>query len=102
MRLISNPSLIKRYAIIGRYASLVGLVILVGGLLFSIVVPPTRTAQNPALQVVPLATLVVGFLICNLRIYHSDRWVRPPRSDDALDAAPQALHDRHAFHAHRR
>jgi hypothetical protein len=98
MRLISNASLIKRNAAIGRYASLAGLVVLVGGLVFSIVVPP---GQRPELQFIPLVTLLFGFLLSNLGIFYSNRWVRPPRPDEALDASLKGLDDRHVLYHYR-
>lgn len=98
MRLITNPSLIKRNAAIGRYTSLAGLVVLIGGLAFSFLFPPD---QRPELQFVPLLTLLFGFLLSNLGIFYSNRWVRPPRPDEALDAALKGLDDRHVLYHYR-
>jgi hypothetical protein len=112
MRLISNEPLIKRNAAIGRYTSLAGLIVLVSGLAFSILVPPGGTSNlpipalndfvsRPEAQFVPLVTLLIGFLLSNLGIYYSNRWVRPPRPDEALDAALKGLDDRHVLYHYR-
>lgn len=98
MRLVTNPSLIKRNAIIGRYASLAGLIVLLGGLAFSFV---ARPGERSELQFVPFATLIVGFLLSNIGIAYSNRWVRPPRPDEALDAALKGLDDRHVLYHYR-
>jgi hypothetical protein len=112
MRLVTNEKLIKRNAAIGRYASLAGLIVLVSGLVFNFIVPPGGTPNlpseqlnallsRPEAQFVPLITLVVGFLLSNLGIMYSNRWVRPPRPDEALDAALKGLDDRHVLYHYR-
>jgi hypothetical protein len=112
MRLVTNEPVIKRNAAIGRYASLAGLAILVSGLVFNFIAPPGATPNlpwppvnallsRPEAQYVPLVTLLVGFLLSNLGIMYSNRWVRPPRPDEALDAALKGLDDRHVLYHYR-
>ena len=112
MRLITNENLIKRNSFIGRTASLAGLVILLGGLVISIIAPPggktnisiaplAALVSRPEFQYLPLVTLLVGFLLSQVGILFSNRWVRPPRPDEALDAALKGLDDRHVLYHYR-
>lgn len=93
MRTITNERVIKRNALIGRYSSLTGLAVLLGGLVISFV--------RPDLYFVPFYTLIGGFLLSNLGIMLSNRWVRSPRPDQALDAALKGLDDRHQLYHYR-
>jgi len=95
MRLITNPGLIKRNALIGRYTSLAAMVVLLGGLASQFVL------RQPEAQLIPLVTLLIGFLAMNVGTYYSNRWVRPPRPDEALDAALKGLDDRHVLYHYR-
>jgi hypothetical protein len=72
--------------------------VLLGGLAFSFV---ARPGQQSELQFVPFATLIVGFLLSNIGIAYSNRWVRPPRPDEALDAGLKGLDDRHVLYHYR-
>ncbi len=112
MRLITHESLIKRNSFIGRTASLAGLVILLAGLIISILAPPgsqpktsfaplAALVSRPEFQYLPLITLLVGFLLSQVGILFSNRWVRPPRPDEALDAALKGLDDRHVLYHYR-
>ncbi len=115
MRLVTNETLIKRNATIGRYATGAGLVVLVSALIFNFlfIVPPgseprtlplpflTELVARPEAQFVPVIALVVGFLLSNIGTAYSNRWVRPPRPDEALDAALKGLDDRHVLYHYR-
>ncbi|MEK7785223.1 MAG: hypothetical protein AAB658_07345 [Chloroflexota bacterium] len=94
MRLITNEPLIKRNAAIGKYSATGGLIVLLGGLAVSFF-----KQDDPQWQFVPFVTLVVGFILSNVGIYYSNRYVRPPRPDQALDAALKGFDDRyHLYH----
>jgi len=80
MKVYVNQGYIKRRASVGKYASLLGLVVLGGGLIISL--------RNPRLFYISFGTLILGFVLSNVGIYYANRYVRPDRPDAAL---PQAL-----------
>jgi len=93
MRLITDEKLIKRNAVIGRVASLLGLAVLFGGLVINF--------TRPGLVFLSFGALLFGFLLSNVGIYYANRWVRPPRPDQALDAALKGLDDRYTLYHYR-
>jgi hypothetical protein len=94
MRLVTNEPLIKRNAAIGKYSATGGLIVLLGGLAVSFF-----KQNDPQWQFVPFVTLIVGFILSNVGIYYSNRYVRPPRPDQALEAALKGFDDRyHLYH----
>lgn len=93
MRLVTNEPLIKRNAFIGKASSIAGLAVLLGGLVYSF--------KFPEQSYVPFITLLIGFLFSNVGIYFANRWVKPPRPDQALDAALKGLDDRYALYHYR-
>ncbi len=93
MRLLTNAPLLKRNAAIGKYASLGGMIILLGGLVVSF-----YGANNPALQTIPFFTLIIGFMLSNIGIYYQNRYVREPRADKALEAALKGFDDRYCLY----
>jgi len=95
MRLITNDPLIKRNATIGKYAATGGLVVLVGGLVISLI------KKEPEWQLVPFITLVAGFILSNVGIYMSNRYVRLPRPDQTLDGALKGFDDRYLLYHYR-
>jgi hypothetical protein len=90
MRIISNTKLIKRNARIGAVASLIGLVVLAGGLVVSF----TRPDQ------IALAwgSLLLGFILTQVGLYFGNRWGRKPRPDEVLDNSLKGLDDRYAIY----
>lgn len=85
-RVIDNEKLIARNTQIGRYASGAGLVVLLGGLVFSFL-----QRENDALYWVPLVTLLIGFLLSNVGIYYANRFVRSPRAHESIANALKGL-----------
>jgi hypothetical protein len=90
MQLYLNEGYIKRRASVGKWASLLGLVVLAGGFLISL--------RNPALFFVSFATLIVGFLLSNVGIYYANRYVRAERPDAVLAQALKGLDRRFALY----
>ena len=90
MRLLTNDPLVKRNSTIGRYAMTGGLAVLVLGLIVSFF-----GKDNPALQLVPFVTLLIGFGLSNVGIYFSNRYGREPRADKALTAALKGFDDKY-------
>jgi hypothetical protein len=93
MRLVTNESLIKRNSTIGRYASIAGLVILIGGLLVSF-------RPEPQYQFIPFVTLIVGFILSNVGIYFSNRYLKY-RGDKALENNLKGFDDKYHLYNYR-
>jgi hypothetical protein len=93
MRLVTNEPLIKRNAAIGKYAATAGLIILIGGLAVSFF-----GRDNPQLQLIPFYTLIIGFVLSNIGIYFSNRFVREPRADKTIEAALKGLDDKYQLY----
>lgn len=93
MRVIDNKPLVKRYSLIAKALSFFGLATLVGGLVVSF--------KWPDQPYIPLYTLLIGFLMSNVGIHLTNRYVREPRPDDALTKALKALDDAYSIYHHR-
>ena len=90
MKVYINQGYIKRRAAVGKYASLIGLVVLGGGLIISL--------RNPRLFFISFGTLILGFLLSNVGIYYANRYVRPDRPDAVLGQALKGLDNRYALY----
>lgn len=90
MDIITNERLIRRNARIGQITSIVGLLILAGGMVISF----TRAE----LFSISLITLVVGFGLSQIGIYFGNRWGRRPRPDEILDTALKGLDGRYSLY----
>ena len=66
MRIITNENLIKRYARIGQFASLAGLVLLVAGLIISF--------TNQEQVALSLGALLLGFGLSQVGIFFGNRY----------------------------
>jgi hypothetical protein len=94
MRLVTNDSLVKRNATIGKYATIGGLGVLVLGLVINL-----AGRDNPALVLVPYVTLLLGFVLSNAGMYFSNRYGREPRADKAIAAALKGLDDKYQLYS---
>lgn len=90
MRVIDNKPLVKRYSLIAKALSFIGLATLVGGLVVSFTWP-----DKPY---IPLYTLLIGFVMSNVGIHLTNRYVREPRPDDALTKALKTLDDAYSIY----
>jgi hypothetical protein len=86
MQVITNEKLIRNRARLGRWASFVGLAILILGLAASLF---------PQWLLVSLGCLFVGFLLSQVGIYNANRWVREPRADQTLDKILKGFDNRY-------
>jgi len=87
MEIITNKGLIKRNARIGQISSIVGLLVLAGGMYISF--------TQAQLFNLSLAALLVGFALSQVGIYFGKR----PRPDEMLNQALKGLDDRyHLYH----
>jgi hypothetical protein len=93
MEIISNESLIKRNARIGQVTSLLGLLVLAGGMFISF------TRQE--LFYLSMISLVVGFALSQVGIYFGNRWGRRPRPDELLNTALKGLDGRYNLYHYR-
>lgn len=83
MKIIKNEKLIKRNDQIGKATSLVGLVVLLGGMFIS--------WQKPELFNYAILSLLAGFILTQVSIYMGNRFGRSPRPDEKLDAGLKGL-----------
>ncbi len=83
MKVILDEKIIKRNTTIGRYASLVALLILGGGMYVSFAYPEQIA--------ISFGALLGGFLLSQFGIYFGNRWGRRPRVDERLTAALKGL-----------
>ena len=83
MKLVLDEKIIKRNTAIGRYSSLVALLILGGGMYV--------TFAYPEQVAISFGALLVGFLLSQFGIYFGNRWGRRPRNDERITAALKGL-----------
>ncbi|MDX1613316.1 MAG: nuclease-related domain-containing protein [Candidatus Promineifilaceae bacterium] len=94
MTIIRDDQRIERMKRIGQWASLIGLLVLLGGL-FSIFFI-SETASGFLLQT---SALIIGWLLAQVGIYLTHRYVRSPRPDEVLDdALRRATKDGRLYH----
>ena len=86
MRVTTNEQLLKRRAKLVRWTSLIGLVVLGGGLVASF---------NEEYYYAALPALVLGFVLANISAYNANRYVKEPRSDQALEKALRGFDNTH-------
>lgn len=80
MKVFRNDALIQRNKQISKYASLVGFVVLVGGLILGFVDPERYL-------LVQVLALPFGWLLSQVGLYMAHRYLRSPRPDEAIDEA---------------
>jgi hypothetical protein len=90
MKVYINEEYIKRRASIGKWASLLGLVVLGGGLVVSF--------RDPGLFFISFGALILGFLLSNVGIYYANRYARPDRPDVVLAQALKGFDKRFALY----
>ena len=87
MKVIVNEKLVKRQATIGKWASLLGMGALLGGLVVSYRWPNQLT--------IDFGCLIVGFVLASVGTYNMNRWVKEPRADQALTKALKGFDNKH-------
>ncbi len=90
MKVHVNEGYIKRRALIGKWASLLGLAVLAGGFILSL--------RDPSFFIFSFATLILGFLLSNVGIYYANRYARPDRPDAVLAQTLKGLDKRYALY----
>jgi hypothetical protein len=90
MQIIRDEALAGRRKKIGNIASLLGIAVILGGMIFTWVAPG-RDVSAQLLIYVPLLTLLVGFIVSSIGMYYVNRWGRSPRPDEVLDKSLKGL-----------
>lgn len=90
MEIATNDRLIHRNARIGQITSIVGLLVLAGGMFISF--------TRPEMFSISLVALLVGFGLSQIGIYFGNRWGRRPRPDEVLNAALKGLDGRYSLY----
>lgn len=86
MKIIKNEKLIKRNGKIGNWISIAALLVLGGGMYFSI-----SNSENLQLVIYSFAAFIVGFILTQIGMYMGNRWGRSPRPDEKIDAGLKGL-----------
>ncbi|MFQ6014198.1 MAG: nuclease-related domain-containing protein [Anaerolineae bacterium] len=89
MKVYTNQRLIEAKAKIGKFTTLIGLVVLAGGFLFSL---------RPQYIVAAYAALIVGSVAAQIGTRYVTRWVQQPRADQILTKALKGLDQRHLLY----
>ena len=74
MKIYLNEGYVKRRSAIGKWTSLLGLVILAVGLVISL-----RSFKSLTQLYISLVSLLVGFILSNVGIYYANRYMRVDR-----------------------
>ncbi len=90
MKIITNDKLIKRNGLLGRIATIAGLLILVAGMII--------TFRNPAYAGFAWIALFAGFALSQIGIYFGNRWGRHPRPDEKLNEGLKGLNDQYSLY----
>jgi hypothetical protein len=77
MKIVTNSKLIKRNAAIGKYSSIVALVVLGLGLFITFKFPDKFSYS--------MVCLLAGFMLSQVGIYFGNRWGRSPRPDEIIN-----------------
>ena len=93
MRVRTNTKLIASRQRMGRWTAFGGLLVLLGGLILSF-----RAQYDVRLVMITYGALIVGMLLSSIGIYLADKWVQPPRADEALANALKGFDKRYRLY----
>jgi hypothetical protein len=92
MKIITDEARIERGKRVAKYATGVGLAVLVAGMVISL------AFQQSSLFWLSLLCLVLGLVISSIGTLNMNRWVRQPRADEALAQALKGFDDRYRLY----
>jgi hypothetical protein len=90
MIIVRNERVIKINTQIGRYAGIIAILILAGGMYISI--------KYPEQFIYSLIALLAGIILSQLGIFYSNRFGREPRLDQQIDNSLKGLDDNYALY----
>ncbi len=90
MKINTNDKLIKRNGRYGQVATITGLLVLVGGMAVSFVLPAYASLAWVA--------LLIGFALSQIGLYFGNRWGRHPRPDELIDQGLKGLNDQYSIY----
>jgi hypothetical protein len=97
MRVLTHTSLANRNAKIGQYATLGGLLLLVGAFILNLLA--LNNQQDTTLIIYVFAAFLVGFTLTNIGTVFSNRWARRPHL--GLTNALKGLDERYTLYNYR-
>lgn len=92
MNTIRNDKMIKRYGRIGQVTMILSLVILVGGMIFSL------RSQNQLGFTISLVALAIGFIMSQISFFLGNRFGRSPRPDEIISQALKGLDGKYCLY----
>ena len=100
MQITTNDSFAHRRALIGRWSTILGFLVLIGGMYISLQQPQRPDPNAPTwLFFIPWITLFIGIILLNVGKFHSMRYGTNPRVDRALARALKGLDHRHHLYS---
>jgi hypothetical protein len=90
MKIITNDKLIKRNGFYGQAATIIGLLVLVGGMVVSF--------AFQAYASLAWVALLIGFALSQMGLYFGNRWGRHPRPDELIDQGLKGLNDQYTIY----
>ena len=93
MKQVINEKLINRNKKIGNILTIIGVVILVGGLILNLRPDPTRTLLS-------LVALIIGFIVAQISSYFVSRFARNPRFDEIIADNLTKLNNDYTFYVY--
>jgi hypothetical protein len=90
MKIITNETLIKRNGRVGQVATIIGLLVLIGGMIISFIMPTYASLAWVA--------LLIGFALSQIGLYFGNRWGRHPRPDELIDQGLKGLNDQYSIY----
>ena len=93
MKILINEKLISRNKTIGNTLSIIGIVILVGGLILNFSPTPTKT-------LISFAALIIGFVISQISTGFVTRFARSPRFDEIIADNLNKLSSQYTFYVY--
>ena len=96
MQTTINEQFARRRARIGRWSTILGFAVLLGGMYVSLTM---QRPERPEQLLIPWLALVLGIILLNIGKYHTIRWGTNPRVDQALVRALKGLDHRYHLYS---